>query len=314
MRVLLVGCGGMSQSYASVLSALSIKPEVVGRGEVSAHQFKEATGLNVHTGGLDKFLRFSKSLPELAIVAVGVEELFGTTLALLKAGIRRILVEKPGALDLISLESLQTEAASKNATVYIGYNRRYFSSTQKAIELASLDGGITSCSFEFTEWGHEIETLKKAPGVKERWLLSNSTHVIDLVFHLIGQPQNLFSTVCGKLKWHPNGAIFVGSGETTLNIPFSYHSNWDAPGRWGIELMTRNQRMILRPMESLKIMRKGSVIIEKIEIDDVIDRNFKPGLYRQVQDFLYGSATRLSTLDEQILLWPIFCKIGAYDR
>ena len=41
--------------------------------------------------------------------------------------------------------------------------------------------------FEFTEWSHNIR-LKLNQQVKESWFLANSTHVVDLVFHLIGLP------------------------------------------------------------------------------------------------------------------------------
>ena len=91
-------------------------------------------------------------------------------------------MEKPGALYLSELESLHELSANKNAKVFIAYNRRLYSSVFKLRKSVESDGGITSAVFEFTEWSHKIRLLKKAPGVKERLLLVNSTHVIDLVF------------------------------------------------------------------------------------------------------------------------------------
>jgi len=314
MKVWLIGSGTMSLSYAAVLRDLSADTLVIGRGETSAAKFREATGLAVVTGGLDAFLATAPALPDAAIVSVGVENLFATTAALVRAGVPRVLVEKPGALDLASLKTLRDLAAERGARVSIGYNRRYFASTRKAIELAQADGGFTSCSFEFTEWGHEIETLVKGPGVKERWLLSNSSHVIDLVFHLIGQPAELHATTRGSLSWHPSAAIFTGSGLSDRGVPFAYHSNWDAPGRWGVEVLTRNLRMILRPMEALQVMRRGSVAIEPVAIDDAIDKAFKPGLHRQTSDFLNGVDGALCSLDSQISAWGSYCRIGAYDE
>ena len=46
------------------------------------------------------------------------------------------------------------------------------------------DGGVTSFHFEFTEWSHQIQHLQKAPGVMDHWVLGNSSHVLDLAFHL----------------------------------------------------------------------------------------------------------------------------------
>lgn len=313
MKVWLIGSGSMSLSYAQVLRALDVQVQVVGRGQVSAAAFKEATGLRVQTGGLDAYLSTKPALPDAAIVSVGVEALHETTAALLKAGVRRILVEKPGALYLPALLSLRELAVVVGAQVYIGYNRRYFASTAKVRELLAEDGGATSCTFEFTEWGHEIETLTKGAGVKERWLLSNSTHVIDLAFHLIGLPASLHATTRGSLPWHPSGSVFVGAGVSERGVPFSYHSNWDAPGRWGVEVLTKHRRLILRPMEAVQVMRKGSVAIESLPIDDALDKTFKPGLHRQVSEFLSTSSGILATLDEQIRAWPVHCQIGNYE-
>lgn len=312
MKVWLIGSGTMSQSYAAVLRALSAETVVVGRGEPSAQQFQQACGLPVVTGGLRAFLAGPPVIADAAIVSVGVEALAETTEQLLDHGVKNILVEKPCALDSESLTKLRILARARRARVCIGYNRRFFASTLKVQELAAQDGGILSCFFEFTEWGHEIETLTKGPGVKERWLLSNSSHVIDLAFHLIGAPAELHAITRGTLPWHPSASVFVGSGLSERAVPFAYHANWGAPGRWGLEVLTSNMRLVLRPMESVQAMRKGSVAIESVPIDDALDKQFKPGLYRQVSEFLAGTEGALCTLDDQIAAWPAYCRMGGY--
>lgn len=312
MRVWLIGSGTMSQSYAAVLKALATDFVTIGRGDGSAQAFEQACGAPVVRGGLQGFLASIPAMADAAIVSVGVEELAQTTEQLLAHGVTRILVEKPGALDLKSLVGLRDLAVRQGAQVLIGYNRRYFASVRKAQELAAADGGLQSCFFEFTEWGHEIETLTKGPGVKEHWLLSNSSHVIDLAFHLIGAPTQLNALTRGSLPWHTSASVFVGSGLSERSVPFAYHANWDAPGRWGVELLTRNLRMFLRPMEALQVMRRGSVAIEPMALDDGIDKAFKPGLYHQVSDFLAGRAGALCTIDEQVAAWPAYCRMGAY--
>ena len=41
-------------------------------------------------------------------------------------------------------------------------------------------------------------------------------------------------------------------------------------------------------MEELHIQKIGSVKIEKVEIDDDLDKKYKPGLYKQVSAFIFG--------------------------
>jgi hypothetical protein len=73
---------------------------------------------------------------------------------------------------------------------------------------------------------------------------------------------------------------------TENGVLFSYVADWTAPGRWGVEVMTRRHRLILRPMEQLHIQKIGSIAVEQVEIDDAVDRDYKPGVYEQVRVFL----------------------------
>ena len=99
-------------------------------------------------------------------------------------------------------------------------------------ELIIRDGGIQSAYFEFTERSYEIEELETSSSIKKRWLLANSTHVIDLAFYLIGLPQDgqWSAWSNGKLDWHPSAARFHGAGQTIYNIPFAYYADWESPG------------------------------------------------------------------------------------
>ena len=153
---------------------------------------------------------------------------------------------------------------------------------------------------------------KKDEIEKERWFLSNSSHVADLAFFLGGKPSSLSSYTSGSLKWHNSGAVFCGSGVTENGALYSYSANWDGPGRWGVDLQTKDTRLILRPLEKLQIQKKGSVAIEMADIDDSYDIDFKPGLYRMVNAFLGNDKSSLCTLEEQIKAFDYYTKIANY--
>ncbi|MDB4379555.1 Gfo/Idh/MocA family oxidoreductase [bacterium] len=313
----LIGSGPMAQAYASVLQAQSVEFQVIGRGVASARAFEQATGIPVLPGGLDSALS-ELSTPKQAIVAVGVEELAAVAHRLIDAGCRRLLLEKPGALHLAELKSLYAIAQAHGAKVWIAYNRRFYASVQKLRQLAAADGGITSAIFEFTEWSHRIRDLQKAPGVKEHWLLANSTHVIDLAFHFVGLPAEGYwqGWQGGSLDWHPSAARFHGAGVTESSIPFAYQADWEAPGRWGVELLTRNNRYLLRPMEVISSVPLGSVQAQPIDLDDDLDQQFKPGVYCQCEVFLGAHPEKLGqlcTLEEQLNAFPIFYRIAGYE-
>lgn len=310
----LIGAGGMAVDYVKVLISMGLSATIIGRGEESARRMQEKCGVPVIAGGLSAFLLTRPMLPRAVIVAVGVEGLAPAAKELLDAGVKRIMLEKPGALRFSELQALHEQAKRCSAEVVIGYNRRMYASVLAAQTMIEEDGGVQSMHFEFTEWGHIIEGLIKAPGVKEAWLLGNSTHVIDLAFYLGGNPIEIHSLTSGHLAWHPSSAVFTGSGKTDRGALFSYQANWDAPGRWGVEILTRQRRLIFRPMEMLQIMKRGSVAVEPAAVDDSHEKAFKPGLYRQVEKFLTRNfVTDLCSLEEQVAKWPIYEKIAGYD-
>lgn len=309
----LVGCGQMAMDYMKVLEALKQPFKVIGRGDGSAALCEEKTGTAVVRGGLGLFLEAKPAPCRQAIVSVNVDALAETTVQLLNSGVKKILVEKPAGLSLAEIQSVSAAAVANGAEVYVAYNRRFYAATMHAKRLIEEDGGLLSCNFEFTEWGHVIEGLAKGPGVKEKWFICNSSHVVDLAFYLAGKPLQMNCHTAGSLPWHPAAAIFAGAGVTDQGVMFSYQANWSAPGRWGLEALTANYRLIFRPMESLQIMRKGSIRIEPVEIDDSLDKEFKPGLHEQVKCFLEGRMECFCTLDQQVEHWDYYCRMAGYE-
>ncbi len=53
-------------------------------------------------------------------------------------------------------------------------------------------------------------------------------------------------------------------------------------------------------MEQLQIQDKGSVKVYPVEIDDHLDKNFKPGFYHETKAFLEGDTSRLCSLEQQV--------------
>lgn len=286
-KVWLVGAGPMAVDHAKVLKHVGITPTVIGRGQNSAMRFQETTGIEVKTGGIDEYLKSNQPDPETFIViATGTEALLPTLLKLKDSDFAGILIEKPASISIEEL--LESKEALKpiQDKVFIAYNRRYYSSVQKALELIEEDGGLQSMHFEFTEWSHKIEPLQKAPGVKENWFYANSTHVVDLAFFIAGSPSDWRAySKRGTLKWHDK-SFFTGSGITEKGVLFSYHSNWESAGRWGIELMTSKRKILLKPIEEVRIVNRGTIQEEVLELSPNAEGGFKPGLLKQLEAFL----------------------------
>lgn len=297
-NIWLIGAGGIAIEYTKVLKALNKDFITIGRGHEKAQAYYEATGIKAIEGGLDAYLLTKPKVAEHAIVAVNVNCLAATTISLMKCGVKKIFCEKPGFNEPSELEEVVSVAKETEAKVFYAYNRRFYASVLKAEEIIKEDGGMTSMNFEFTEWGHIIANTDHPAEVKKNWMTANSSHVIDLAFFIGGEPTQMSSYVAGELSWH-KPSCFVGAGITEKGILFNYQANWDAPGRWAVEFQTVKHRIYLKPMEQLQLQDKASVKVYPVEIDDHLDKEFKPGFYLETKAFLEGDFIRLCSLEQQ---------------
>jgi hypothetical protein len=123
--------------------------------------------------------------------------------------------------------------------------------------------------------------------------------VIDTAFYLGGKPKELAAFYKGGMDWHPASSVYCGAGISESNALLSYQANWEAPGRWVIEICTKIHRLIFKPMETLQIQNIGSIAVAPVSVDDHLDKEFKPGIYLQTKAFIEGDYSRFCTIQEQ---------------
>lgn len=288
---------------------LGVEFQVIGRSEASASAFEAEVPVRVVRGGLENVLR-SAPHPDRAIVAVGVDGLAGAAVRLLQSGCARILLEKPGGLDDSQVRSVAEVSAAAGAAVLVAYNRRYYGSVAAARRLIAEDGGVVSFHVEFGERVEVVGGLGFAESVLQRWFLANSSHPVDLAFHLAGRPADLEAERTGSLDWHPSAAVFRGSGCTVAGALFTYEADWRSTGSWGIEIVTRRRHLLLQPLEALREVVDG-VEAAVPSVDD-LDQRFKPGLHRQVAAFLDGDDRLACTVAEQVENCAVYDRIAGY--
>jgi len=302
-NILLIGAGQMAYDYSKVLDSFQLSYSIIGRSRSSADKLSKKINKKIYSGGVENFLESSDIIYNTAIIAVGVGDLTKVARILIKNAIKDVLIEKPGGIDAKDITSLAITAKKSSTNIYVAYNRRFYSSTIKAMEIINNDGGLKSFKFDFSEWSSIVTSIHKNEDILRNWFLINSSHVIDLAFFIGGIPLEITSFNYSHLAWHPSGSVFTGSGITNMDIPFSYHANWNAPGRWSIEFFTERHRVILCPLEELKIQNHKSLTIEKVEIDNSKDKKYKPGLYLQVLSFINEKSDLVKIEDHAKSLW-----------
>lgn len=262
--ILVLGAGYIAEEYVIALSKLKIKNiTVLGNTRKNLQKFRRFSNVKIVSGGYEKKLsKITKK--DLVIIALPIPKLIPAARKVIEYGHDKILIEKPGSV--FKKELIELEKLIKKEKIIIAYNRFFYPGFHKLKLLSENDGGITSCKFDFTEWLHTIEVKKYDNEVCRRWGISNSLHVISMVIGLIGFPKKISTYQFGSIKWHPTGSVFVGSGLSENNIPFSYHANWGGGGRWGIEVITKENIYRLTPLEKLFVSKKGSIEWKEISL------------------------------------------------
>ncbi len=305
-HIWLIGAGEMAYQYAKVLDELNIKYTVIGRSENSARKFEELSGHPVIRGGLAAYLNHANEVPNNAIVTVYPDMLKEITISLIEYGIKRILVEKPAGINLDEVHEIEESAKKNGSEVFVAYNRRFYSSVLEAKKIITEDGGVNSFNFEFTEWAHVIQQYNKPKIELNNWFMANSTHVIDLAFYLGGIPERISCYVNGHLDWYNKADRFAGAGITTDGSLFSYKANWSSAGRWSLEVLTKQHKLLFEPMEALKIMDRGSINIYSYKLDDSLDQKFKPGLYLQTKSFINNDTADMINIKNHFKMSKIY--------
>ncbi|WP_182126145.1 Gfo/Idh/MocA family oxidoreductase [Nitrosopumilus sp. b2] len=263
--VLIIGGGEMGKQYSHALTKMNIKNvTIISQTSKDSKEFSDKFQFEFLSGGFEKNLPSLEKM-DLVIVATPTPLLLPATKLAVEYGQDNILVEKPGSLYHKELLSLLKNLKSQR--IRIAYNRILYPSFQKLKSMIENDGGVTSCTFDFTEWIHRIPFGIYKDDEYQYWGIANSLHVISMAMEIIGMPTNISTYQLGSLDWHNSGSTFVGSGITDKNISFSYHADWGSAGRWGIEIITKNNAFRLIPLEELYACPKGKVDWKQIELE-----------------------------------------------
>lgn len=312
LNILVVGAGPIAREHVKVIEALGYKSIVIGRGEANiAALHADFPQVEAVSGGLETWLKKNEP-PAHAIVATPIHHLANATRELLKAGCKHILAEKPLTYSQEEARELASLADQQAASVHIAFNRRSYLSVEKARELIASDGGVSSFHFDFTEAVFRIDPANYSDETTKRWGIANSSHVIDTAFYLGGHPRWMENRQYGSaVHWHPAGSVFTGMGQTEEDIPFTYHANWGCPGKWNIEIMTPERKLLFSPMERLHQQLKGGFKVELVDLDYTRDIDFKPGFFSQVERWLAQDAA-LQSLNNYNLDIRLHNKIFGY--
>lgn len=311
-----IGCGLTGREHVRALKALGLNRIIVyspSAGPLEALP-REVPGVRTVAGDLDQ-LGGAAERDELAIVVTPILQLAPVADSLAQLGYRRLLIEKPVALDAVEIQRLAGRLAACGVEAVCGYNRVAYPSFAEVRSRTASEGGIRSCSYTLTEFTTRILAGKFSTDELARWGIANTLHVIGMAHGLIGLPDRWSGIRMGSPAWHPTGDRFVGAGLSDRQIPFSYHADWQSTGRWSIEVHTAQSSYRLCPLE--RLFRREVALGEWEEVSlAVFAPEVKPGFAEQAAAMLSArvrAMVPLVTLDEAVRLTRFGEQVFGYD-
>jgi predicted dehydrogenase len=210
-----------------------------------------------------------------------------------------VLLEKPpGYLPSIAQEIFD-EASSLSKEVYVALNRRFYSSTNAALELVK---GERHLIIQDQEDQNVALSIGQPKEVVDAWMYANSIHIIDYALLFCRGEIISVRQIQGLNPYKPSivrSEIRFSSGDTA-----TYIGVWQMPGPWAVQILTESARYELKPLEMLSIQNRGERQSISVPVD-ILDTEFKPGLRRMLEE-LYKAVIkeehRLPPLSEGIKL------------
>ncbi len=277
----IIGAGAIAEHHLKVLSSFADVEIacIANRNEERRTQRATQFGIQKSYERYKDMLAAEKL--DALFILVSADAIFETTKACLAAGIP-LFIEKPAGLSAAETKELARLAESAGVPVMVGYNRRFFSIIEKALQAVRARGPLLGVVLEAPENIEKVKSLNKfSPLVLERWFIANGTHGIDLLRYLGGEAVEVQATHAAHTE--KNGDNFGATMRFSGGAIGQYSSHWNSPGRWQLTLYGEGIRVRLEPLE------QGTILIGEDSTSlalDPVDVEFKPGFYKQDRYFI----------------------------
>lgn len=282
-KIALIGAGYTAQEHAKAFVDIE-DVQLVGvfsRTRQRAEALAQTYGIAGVYDSIDAL--YHQTHADAVIVTVNEPAMLETCLACLHYD-WTLLVEKPPGLYVAQAETLLQEAVAHQREVYVALNRRFYHSTQTALNDLN---SITSPRYIVIQDQQDREAARargRTDEVLRYWMYANAIHMVDYL-RIFGRGN--ITQVTPVFAWseeaHPRVvtvALTFDSGDKAL-----YESLWEAPAPWAVSITTPVRRWELRPVEDVTRQEAGTYQRVPIERSDW-DTRFKPGYRAQAQAFV----------------------------
>lgn len=295
-KVAIVGAGYMAGEHARAFASL---PGVAIAGVCGRNRQRAETLAAAYDAPVFESIAAMYSATRADAVIVAVNELSMPDVC--RACFEQpwvCLLEKPVGIDLAEAEALAAASGVAGTKAFVALNRRSYSATRQVLSRLAGDESPRLISVLDQQDLAGARASGQPHQVLINYMFANSIHLIDY-FNTFGRGD--VASVTPTVPWTPERPGFVAatvrfsSGDIGL-----YQAVWQGPGPWSVTVTNHNARFEMRPLEALGIQLRGERRLTEFPTDP-IDRDYKPGLHYQAEQFirfLAEGSTTLATIDE----------------
>ncbi|MAH61065.1 MAG: hypothetical protein CMF42_02105 [Legionellales bacterium] len=282
LKIVVIGASQIARKHLDVLKDLN-NVVVVG---IASRTFEKAQAIameyDIPSCYKDVAQMIELEQPDGILNLISADQMYSVTKQLLPLRVP-IFLEKPPGLSYAEVADLASIAEHFRTLNMVGYNRRFYSVFQKGKKIIEDHGQLLGVSIEGHERFWKIKDRLRSE-IRSNWLFANSTHTLDLIDFFGGEIEKCicFSNRLEEVK----GDQFSVSVKYKTGALGQYVAHWYSPGGWSVKLYGEGATVVFQPLENGKWIDKNFCEHE-IKIDDV-DKEYKPGFYRQMQTFIHS--------------------------
>lgn len=273
-KIALIGSGTTMEEHLKALKSIKkYKHELVG---VYSRQFKNGLRIKKKFNIKEVFRSidemYKKTKADIVIIVISAENVKQIMPQVAKYN-WKIFVEKPVGINLIETSFIKKKIHFKIKDIFVALNRIFYQSVNNALQILSKDKSKRIINIYDQEAKYENKILSK------NLMYTNSIHLFCLCKVFARGNLKKLVTI-KKTKNYLLKELIFSSGDVIF-----FHSIWNRPFPWKIEISVKNSFLTLYPIEKLFIKNSKSNNFFEIK-NNKMDENYKPGFKKQLEYFL----------------------------
>ena len=257
MTIAIIGSGNQAIRYATASSNLNIEYDIISnrnKADLSCINEFHSSRRILSFEEVSDFVFY-----DLIICSSRTEANLSAAHYLLDLGVKKILVEKPISFIFEDIKSLISKSVAYGANVMEVRNRRFLESVAY---LKNISSTISSIRLDLSEEPSRIYSTHPSSSINN-WLRSGSIHMLDLLCYLFDDYPKINyifrkPPVLSQFTFdYFSCSLTYGTCEVCVLADFV------GPGKWSLQAVCPDKRLILEPTEVLSIQPLGTFSVSQ---------------------------------------------------